>query len=210
MGFVFVSLAALRRRAPALALWGTGFGLMYGSLLGLCRIVQGAHFATDVLWSLGILSLVAAGLHYLILPERDRLRIRGGRQRRLMTAACAVAVAVIVVAFLTRRPLFEVHTETVPLKDGIRKIEIVVDGPLESRRVRFEKSRALRVQVRAQGFGWSLSRVSFGVERRQENGTLSIRVQTEKKGYFSEFNQQLAVTAPERYQNRLSIRSREP
>jgi membrane-associated PAP2 superfamily phosphatase len=211
MGFLFVSLAVFRRRAPVLAFAGTVFGLAYGSLLGVARIAQGAHFVTDVLWSFGIMSLVAAGLAYLILPDPGRLRFEESRvARRLITAGAVLAVGVIVAAFLTRRPFFETHTETVPLDDSVSKIELVVDGMLESRQVRFDEGEALRVRLQAKGFGWSTARVSFGIDRRLQGEVLTILLHAKRNGYFSEFTQQLTVNAPRRYENRLSIRSTQP
>jgi hypothetical protein len=211
MGFLFVSLAVFRRRAPALAVAGVAFGLAYGSLLGAARIAQGAHFVTDVLWSFGIMSLVAAGLCCLIPPDPERLRFGEGRSaRRLVTAGAALAVAVIIVAFLTRRPFFEAYTEAVPLDDSIRRIELVVDGVLESRQVRFGEGEALQVKLQAKGFGWSMARVSFEMDRRTKGEVLTVLLHAKRKGYFSEFNQQLTVNAPRRYENRLSIRSTQP
>ena len=211
MGFLFVSLAVFRRRAPALAVAGTAFGLVYGSLLGVARIAQGAHFVTDVLWSFGIMSMVAAGLTYLILPDPERLRFGEGRlARRLITAGAALAVVIIVAAFLTRRPFFETHIESMPLDDGVRKIELVVDGLLESRLVRFDDGEGLRVKLQARGFGWSMARVSFEIDRRFRGETLTILLHAKRKGYFSEFDQQLTVNAPRRYENRLSIRTTQP
>ncbi|MGD8369245.1 MAG: phosphatase PAP2 family protein [Desulfobacterales bacterium] len=211
MGFVFISLAVLRRRAPAAALAGGGFGVVYGSLLGLGRIVQGAHFATDVLWSFGILALAAAVLHYFILPDTERMEAPvDRRQRRWATAVCAVAAVAIVLAFLTRRPFYETFSETVPVGPAVRRIEVLVEGPMESRQVRFEEAAAMRLAVKAQGFGWSLARVSFGTVRRQKEGTMTVLLQTRRKGYFSEFDQQVTVIVPRRYENRFSIRTTEP
>ena len=39
-------------------------GLAYGSLMGVGRIVQGAHFPSDVVWSWGVTFLTAAVLYY--------------------------------------------------------------------------------------------------------------------------------------------------
>jgi membrane-associated PAP2 superfamily phosphatase len=211
MGFVFVSLAVLRRRAPAAALAGAGFGAIYGSFLGLGRIVQGAHFVTDVLWSFGILALVAVVLHQFILPDADRLEapIRR-RHRRWAAALTAVLTVVIVLAFLTRRPFYETFSETVPVGPAVSRVEVLVEGPMEMGRIRIGKEGALGLHVQAQGFGWSMSGVSFGIVRRQEKGTLTILLQTKRTGYFSEFNQQVTVTTPRRYEGRLSIRPKEP
>ena len=65
MGYVLVagvSLVTQRRRGLAL-----GGALLYGSLVGLARIVTGAHFVSDVLWSGGLICLTVATLQ-AVLP----------------------------------------------------------------------------------------------------------------------------------------------
>lgn len=58
----------LRRRAKWWALFFVVLGLGYGSLIGLARIVQGAHFLSDVLWALGIVYLTGLAFLYALRP----------------------------------------------------------------------------------------------------------------------------------------------
>jgi membrane-associated PAP2 superfamily phosphatase len=46
-------------------------GLVYGSLVGCARVVQGAHFASDVLWALGIVYFTALAMFYVLRLHRD-------------------------------------------------------------------------------------------------------------------------------------------
>ena len=57
----------------ALAILGGTAGLGYGGLMSITRVVQGAHFAADTVWSLGIMALTAQVLYYFVLriPARD-------------------------------------------------------------------------------------------------------------------------------------------
>ncbi len=63
MGFFFFAgyfLLRSRHRAAAHAfLW---IGLLYGTLIGAARLLQGGHFASDTLWAGAILWFVCAGL----------------------------------------------------------------------------------------------------------------------------------------------------
>ncbi len=56
----------LRRRSAAGAAAFMALGLGYGSLVGLARMIQGAHFLSDVLWALGFVYLTGLGLLYLL------------------------------------------------------------------------------------------------------------------------------------------------
>jgi membrane-associated PAP2 superfamily phosphatase len=46
-------------------------GLGYGTLMGIGRIIQGAHFASDVLWSAGFVYFTGVGLYYLLRFDKD-------------------------------------------------------------------------------------------------------------------------------------------
>ena len=46
-------------------------GLGYGTLMGIGRIAQGAHFASDVLWSAGFVYFTGVGLYYLLRFDKD-------------------------------------------------------------------------------------------------------------------------------------------
>ncbi|QYY35915.1 phosphatase PAP2 family protein [Ruficoccus sp. ZRK36] len=72
----FVFLASRRRLA-----YGFLFcGLAYGTIMGLARMVQGAHFMTDVVWAAGMVYLVDYALYYLLRLGRWRppLSVRTG------------------------------------------------------------------------------------------------------------------------------------
>jgi len=69
MGFYLMAPAFLcYRRRPALAAAFVAVGLLAGGMLGAARIVQGRHFASDVLWSLAIVYFTGLALHWLIQP----------------------------------------------------------------------------------------------------------------------------------------------
>ncbi len=67
MGFYFFAAHFLaRKRKPSLAGWLLLLGLVYGVAMGIVRMAQGGHFASDVLWSGGLTWMVCASLYYLM------------------------------------------------------------------------------------------------------------------------------------------------
>jgi lipid A 4'-phosphatase len=63
MGFYLMAPAfMLYRRRPGLAAMFMALGLAGGIFMGLARIVAGGHFASDVLWSAGIVYFTGLGL----------------------------------------------------------------------------------------------------------------------------------------------------
>ncbi len=55
----------LRRRSKRKAYFFMGLGITYGILMGIARMVQGAHFPSDILWAWGIVYFTALYLAYL-------------------------------------------------------------------------------------------------------------------------------------------------
>ncbi len=73
MGFYLLSpFFVLRKVSPKYAAILLILGLIYGSLMGLARIVQGAHFLSDVVWAGGFVYLAGLGLYYLLRLHRLR------------------------------------------------------------------------------------------------------------------------------------------
>ena len=55
-----------RRGSRKWAAASLAIGLVYGGVVGLARMVQGAHFASDVLWSGGFVYLTGLALFYIL------------------------------------------------------------------------------------------------------------------------------------------------
>ena len=60
----------LRRRSRAKAALVFALGLTYGALMGYARVAQGAHFLSDVVWSLGIVYVSALTVYYVLRLHR--------------------------------------------------------------------------------------------------------------------------------------------
>jgi lipid A 4'-phosphatase len=73
MGFYLMAPAfVLYRRRPRWAACFLLIGLAAGTLMGLTRIVAGSHFASDVLWSAGVVYFTGLGLVPLFDFGRER------------------------------------------------------------------------------------------------------------------------------------------
>ena len=71
MGFYLLSpFFVVRKTSKKWAVVFLILGLSYGSLLGLARMVQGAHFFSDVIWAGGFVYLSGLGLYYLLRLDR--------------------------------------------------------------------------------------------------------------------------------------------
>jgi membrane-associated PAP2 superfamily phosphatase len=70
--FLFAPYFILRRNSKRWSLIFLTIGLSAGIIIGLARMVQGGHFASDVIWSGGFVYLCGIGLYYLLWSNRVR------------------------------------------------------------------------------------------------------------------------------------------
>lgn len=69
--YLFSPFFVLRRTSRKWALFFLGAGLLFGTGVGIGRMVQGAHFATDVLWAGGLIYLSGLVLFYCLGLDRE-------------------------------------------------------------------------------------------------------------------------------------------
>jgi len=116
-GFFFVGgFFLLRRRRRDLARGFLIFGMIFGALMGLARMTQGAHFFTDVVWAGAVSWFTAMGLFYAL--KLDRSLVGGVSERampcwlKIVTGAFGVALLVGVLLgtpYREKRDLFIVE-----------------------------------------------------------------------------------------------------
>ena len=191
MGFTLVSLFGFHRRSRLMAYAGGGAGLVLGGALSATRIVQGAHFLTDTLWSLGLNLLVAAALYYLVLAipagqvRTARVKMRPGRRIGLIVGL-TVCLALAVGAFATRRPFYETYTYPVTVPADIDTLIVRISADPERFNVSYHIGGTSWIRLDSHGFGWMYfdHRVAFDTARVDRTLILDYRV--EPVSYFAE------------------------
>jgi len=68
--FLMAPFFVLRRRAPGLARKALAAGILYGTMMGLARMIQGGHYLTDVIWSGVLVYITGLVLYYLFRLDR--------------------------------------------------------------------------------------------------------------------------------------------
>ncbi|CAB5137012.1 hypothetical protein D3OALGA1CA_3607 [Olavius algarvensis associated proteobacterium Delta 3] len=209
MGYIFVTLFFLRRRYPRVAYLGGSFGILYGAVVSVGRIVDGGHFPTDTLWSLGIILLVAGVLYYFILkiPDSEARpeRTLSPARRRLLIYGLPVLLALISAAFFTRRPFYETYVRPFPVPPGTRMLQIVINAPPDRFHVSYRPMDSGRVIIHASGFGWANASHGLLMEEDISSPVARIVLTVQPKGYFSELTHQVDVNLPEALKDAVTV-----
>ncbi len=209
MGYLFVSLVVFHRRSRPLAWGGAATGIALGGLLSVTRVVQGSHFATDTIWSLGIIVLLTSILYYWVFQVPSGIRTRGepmspGR-RRLLAAGCLLAAAAITAAFMTRRPFYDTYHHSFAIPDSVRDIRVTVNTDPERFTVHYGKQAVASVQVHSHGFGWAYFDHQVSHQSRLSGHTLYLDYRIVARSYFAELDHGIDLYLPMAAKNRVRV-----
>ncbi len=232
MAFSMFSLAFLFRRRRRLGrLVGAG-GATYGAFMGAVRVIQGAHFTSDVLWSAGITLGAALILHDLVfrLPGaevRDEARHpdwfqgpwRIVSRARLIWCLAGGFLALMVsgggfllsqqVKVITRYNWFEAASPLTPVTLDVRSPRAHVSVSLDDTRGEYNNRPPkwvvdIQSDVRYTGLPWH--GIRDGVTSRRKNGRLEIVYRRRTAGVFLTLSAELRIVL--RAGRRFSLRIR--
>ncbi len=201
MGFLFLACAAFYPRSKSMAVTGVGTGLVLGGLLSAARVVQGAHFASDAIWSFGLVEMTAAGL-MIWLPAAKTVGVEKhkaeafGRKRIGLTLVVTVAVVLMTVGFLTRRPFYSTRQYPVAVSDSVSILDLQLQSVPERVTVLYADGPQALLQVDAHGFGWLKFDYRQRLNPQQAGGRLELPLEVEARSYFAELDHGLTLTLP--------------
>lgn len=203
MGFYFFAPALLlwrlgRRRQAA---WVFGGAMTLGLLLGTARILQGGHFASDVLWGGGICWLVSVAAFYGMGLD-ESLRWQGSLPPWLKRGPVQMAGGglggLLLVAILVASPYErEDEYELVVASDSGLELSLILEG--SRHRIRVNESSPVSGRITAAGRGHGLP--GSGVKavwknRKEPSGQSYFQLKQRISGWFSELDHTNEVTVP--------------
>ncbi|MBN1197034.1 MAG: phosphatase PAP2 family protein [Candidatus Aminicenantes bacterium] len=187
-----------RRRARAWLL----AGCVYGGIMGMGRIVQGAHFLSDVIWS-GGMTLAAARIAHAWTggdhPERAWIHhgLRLNRSTRLVTGAVLLAVLILGILAATPynlRSYFSMQSEQ----------RLVLDMEVANVRIVSNENADAGIYLQARGFAPPFSR--YRARWAVHDGDAVLRMH--RHGFFFELNTEVKVILPRSFRGELLVRCR--
>lgn len=211
MGFLFVSIVYFRRKSAAVAWIGGIGGLAYGALMSAARVVQGAHFTTDCIWSLGAIWITASVLYYFILripaPEPEKPHHLTRKQKIVLGVFGTLVSAAIILVLLARQPFYETYYfHLSPIDPTIRELRIGLKNGFVRAHVRYNEIHPPLVLIHARGFAWTGASETPGKvsAKISENVYQAVYVM-QKQGYFAELTHDIEVVLPGRYKDKLNV-----
>lgn len=200
MGFYLSTpYLVLRRRRRGLAMAFLGAGLGVGALLGVARMMAGGHFLSDVVWSGGMVWLVALALHRWLTPDLaleepppPEVLVRDRRKARLATALGGGSLALLTTAALLATPYFSSKTLVLTSAELAADPAVRWEVALDRATLQIEAGAGLEAAWQVRAFGFPTSR--FGMVYRHQGDAAVISF--DQLGWFTERRAEVRLRLP--------------
>lgn len=189
MGYFFFAPALLLR--PRKKLYGllTGIGaVVFGTLIGIARMAQGGHFASDVIWAGILVWLVAAGLYYVLRLDTRPFSNTLKRRAKKLGAVWKALIWLVAVGLIIGVGLATPHKSRRSYHwDDRPDVNIVrVAAQYGDLNIGFGERSSLRSV--SSGFGFPGSRVKWKRYFTAVDSLQLVNLTQSKSGMFTELN----------------------
>ena len=208
IAFTLTSGVVFWQRSRKFALSSLSLGLAYGILMSVARIVQGGHYLSDALWSLGVVWLTVAVLYYMVFQpprtENNTALPFSKNQKWKIGGATAVLLAFLALYVWTQRPFYKDHADSFEITAEIDHLEVYAPKTWKVEPPIYEDRKDGEFILKIQGFGppYTTHYLSFSSET--EEATLRLRFKETVVGYQSGFHEILKIRFPERLRGHVS------
>tara|TARA_Y100001970_G_C14225379_1_gene855308 strand:- start:1147 stop:2313 length:1167 start_codon:yes stop_codon:yes gene_type:complete len=130
IAFTLTSGIVFFRRSVKFAIFSFSIGLAYGIAMSMARIVQGGHFLSDAIWSLGIVWLTLLVFYYFIfkppLNELNPVENFSKKQKFKIFSSTFIFLAILIIFIFTRRPFYKNHFSNFEIKKDIKQLDLYI------------------------------------------------------------------------------------
>ena len=176
--------------------------------MSVARIVQGGHYLSDAVWSLGVVWLTLAVLYYMVFQpprtENNTVLPFSKNQKWKIGVATAVFLAFLALYVWTQRPFYKDHADSFKITAEIDHLEVYAPKTWKVEPPIYEDRKNGEFLLTIQGFGppYTTHYLSFSSET--EEATLRLRFKETVVGYQSGFHEILKLRFPERLRGHVS------
>lgn len=208
VGFSFAVFAwLLRRKNPVLAAGLFLTSIILGLLMGLGRMADGGHFASDVVFSGLIVSWVSFVFYHFVLKlSGDAQNMRNlkwpqGRSSRLLSVGAAAVATIAILGIALVATPFKQDFDLEPEDSNFSQIQVQIDqANLE---ISWDPTTQSAVHFLGQSRGFAFPKSSVRTHCETVNKILKCKIQ--KKGLFSDYESNLKITLNPRLVNSLDV-----
>ena len=203
IAFTLTSGIVFWRLSRKFAILSLSLGLIYGILMSLARIVQGGHFITDAMWSLGIVWLTLTTLYYFVYqpPRTEQKPVMRFTLKRKLNVSIGVILFLCVLAIFTwmGRPFFKEHNAVFEIEKDVSQLEFFVPEKWEMEPVKYEASKNGQFLLLVKGFAppYTTHYLSYSIEKVED--LIKVHFKESVEGYHREFSHTFELILPKKF-----------
>lgn len=174
--------------------------------MGIARMLQGAHFFSDVVWAGAVCWFSAMGLFYAMRLDRGLVResLPTGRMPLKVKLLAAAAGVVVLSGILLASPYHDIRNYYL-VKDFTKTGPINIRLRFEVGQIKIVPGEKFHIEGEAYGHGVPTSGITANYLETREGKYPAIAYVERSSGFLTEANQQLVVTLPWERIHRLRI-----
>lgn len=202
IAFTLTSGIVFWRRSRKFALSSLSAGLAFGMLMSLARIVQGGHFLSDSLWSLGVVWLTLLGLYYFVFQpprtEDNPVSVFSKQQKWKIIGGTAVVLALLALFVWTRRPFYKDHSGSFTIPAEITQLNLDLPQKWKLTESVFEQRAGGDFKLIIQGFAPPQTTHYLDFTTVTAESAMTLRFDENIVGYHREFEHNLILRLPDK------------
>jgi len=213
MGFLFYAFYLMykgRDRFKSNA--ALGASLLYGAAMGAGRMMQGAHFASDVLWAGGITIITAEIVYYGILKMNKQYaqavpQAAAKRKYALSYGIAAILLAAIVGLSLLSTPFYE--EKKYELGDLKKDISLKLNMEQGDANLSSGQGQSIILKTKVRGFGMPGIKYKADIKTFKSETESQVYANLLKNGIFSELNASLEMELAQEKNYQIIVNNRQ-
>ena len=209
IAFTLTSGIIFFRQSRKFAFFSFSLGLTYGILMSMARIVQGGHFITDAIWSLGIVWFTLILLYYFIFQPSSTEHIPTSpfskKQKWKIVATISIVVTVLTVFVFTRRPFYKNHIGTFKINNVIKNLELYVPNNWVYNFKYFDNIKEGEFLLEIKGFAPPFTTHYLNFITKNIGETMKLNFKENVFGYQRNFKQSLKISLPYKFKDSIKF-----
>lgn len=202
MGFyLFIPWFVLRKKKSIWAAVSLASGIGLGLAIGVARIAQGGHFASDVVIAGLLVYLIGASIHDLLKFKKalwyyPKAGSIDRRQRSMVSAVVLVMIALALLSVAVATPYTKNKTVVSQLYWGHLVKSTILQLDTDEAEIHLIPSDSLQISCNVQGFGFPRSKLEPRFVNVFKPDSLSGFFTQKKRGYFTELDNNINILYP--------------
>ena len=209
IAFTLTSGIIFFRQSKKFAILSFSFGLGYGILMSIARIAQGGHFLSDAIWSLGVVFFTLIIFYFFIFqpPKTEQKPVYkfSKKQKWNIITTTSIILALLVLFVFNRRPFYKNHFSNFKINYEINHLEFYIPKNWDFSVQYLDNINKGEFNLEIKGYAPPFTTHYLNFVPNDIEGTMKLSFTENVFGYQRDFQQNLKILIPYKFQDSIKI-----